>query len=471
MTNRDKIEAYFSGREDEFVKAISRLVAIRSVAGEAEPGAPFGPGPAEALKEALALASEWGLDTENIDGYVGAADVNKKETVLHIPVHLDVVGEGGGWTVTGPFEPRVVDGVLYGRGVNDDKGPLVAALFALRAVKELGLPLMANARILMGTDEESGSSDMAYYYKRRPYAPYAFSPDSDFPVINIEKGHYQPEFSKSWEKSEASPRVSSLQGGFRFNVIPSKAEAVVTGLGLQQLEPFRAKAAAQTGASISLREEAGGTRILCESSGGHAAEPWKANNALTALLELLSVLPLACCGSTQAVRALHALFPHGDNEGKALGIAQRDDLSGPLTVAFTMLTMTETGLAGRFDSRTALCADEQNCRLPAEKSLAGYGFAVTGFAEMTPPHHTPADSEFVKTLLSCYETYTGNKGGCIAIGGGTYVHDIPGGVAFGCTMPGYEANLHAADEHMPVADLITSAKIFTLAVAEICSGK
>ncbi len=471
MTNKDKIDAYFCGREDEFVRAISRLVAIRSVAGEAEPGAPFGPGPAEALKEALALACEWGFETENIDGYVGAADISRKETALHIPVHLDVVGEGGGWTVTRPFEPKVVDGVLYGRGVNDDKGPLVAALFALRAVKELGIPLRANARVLMGTNEENGSSDMAYYYSRRPYAPYAFSPDADFPVINIEKGHYQPEFTKSWEKSDASPRVSSLQGGFRFNVIPSKAEAVVTGLGLGQLEPFRAKAAAQTGASVSLREEADGTRILCESSGGHAAEPRKANNALTALLELLSALPLADCGSTQAVRALHALFPYGDNEGNALGIAQSDDLSGPLTVAFTMLTMTETRLTGRFDSRTALCATEQNCRLPAEKALGGYGFAVTGYDKMSLPHHTPADSEFVKTLLRCYETYTGNKGGCIAIGGGSYVHDIPGGVAFGCTMPGFEPNLHAANECMPIADLVTSAKIFALAITELCGEK
>ena len=162
----EKINAYFDApeRRAELVEAISRLVRIRSVREEPLPGMPFGPGPAAALAEGLKLAEELGFATRNYDNYVGTADLNDKETALHILCHLDVVGEGTGWTVTEPYVPKEVDGMLYGRGTDDDKGPVAAVLLAMKAVKELGVPLRRNARLLMGTDEESGSSDIAYYY-------------------------------------------------------------------------------------------------------------------------------------------------------------------------------------------------------------------------------------------------------------------------------------------------------------------
>ena len=224
----EKINAYFDApeRRAELVEAISRLVRIRSVREEPLPGMPFGPGPAAALAEGLKLAEELGFATRNYDNYVGTADLNDKETALHILCHLDVVGEGTGWTVTEPYVPKEVDGMLYGRGTDDDKGPVAAVLLAMKAVKELGVPLRRNARLLMGTDEESGSSDIAYYYAREPYAPYAFSPDAEFPLINIEKGSYKPVFTKSWPAETATPRVTEFRGGFRINVLPPEAECL-----------------------------------------------------------------------------------------------------------------------------------------------------------------------------------------------------------------------------------------------------
>ena len=176
---QEKIEAYWSDpdRERELVAAISRLVAVKSVKGEAEPGKPFGAGPAAALDEALKLCAELGFTTTDYDHYVGLADLNDKETRLHILGHLDVVGEGSGWS-TDPYTCVEKDGMLYGRGVSDDKGPVVCALLAMKAVRDLGLPLTANARMILGTDEESGSSAIAYYYSKEPYAPYAFTPDA-----------------------------------------------------------------------------------------------------------------------------------------------------------------------------------------------------------------------------------------------------------------------------------------------------
>ena len=125
--DRAQIEEYFSDKEPLLIEAVKRLVSIDSVEGAPAPGAPFGPGPAAALDEALKIAAEWGLIPRNHEGYVGTADLNGSEDALHILGHLDVVAPGEGWTVTPPFSPIVSDGLIYGRGTDDDKGPVIAS--------------------------------------------------------------------------------------------------------------------------------------------------------------------------------------------------------------------------------------------------------------------------------------------------------------------------------------------------------
>lgn len=467
----EQISAYFDdpARQRELVEAVCRLVSIRSVREEPLPGKPFGEGPARALDEALALCGEMGFATGSCDGYVGTADLNGLPTQLHILGHLDVVGEGKGWD-SDPYGPVEKDGLLIGRGVADDKGPMVAALFAMRAVRDLNIPLKYNVRAILGTDEESGSSDIAYYFARNPYAPLTFSPDADFPVINIEKGHYHPDFGMRWDPSDALPRVTAMTGGFRTNVVPPEARAELAGLTDGDVEPLLAAVSAETGAEFALEAGEKGVRVLAMGRNAHASTPDEGCNAITALLDLLSRLPLADCGSTGAVRALHALFPHGDNAGRALGIAQSDALSGALTLNFAIMSLDETGFTGKFDVRYPICADEGNCKAACEASFARHGISVTGDGEMAPGvHHTSADSPFVQTLLDCYVKYTGDTDARpLAIGGGTYVHDIPGGVAFGCQMPGFDPKMHGANERIPVADLVTSCKIFAQAIAQLC---
>ena len=466
----DQINAYWDdpARERELVAAISRLVAVKSVKGEAEPGKPFGPGPAAALDEALKLCAELGFTVGDCDHYVGLCDLNDKETRLHILGHLDVVGEGSGWS-TDPYTCVEKGGMLYGRGVSDDKGPVVCALLAMKAVRELGLPVSANARLILGTDEESGSEDIAYYYAREPYAPYAFTPDADFPLIHIEKGHYRPDFGAQWDQAAALPRVTALTGGFRTNVVPPEAEAMVAGLFDRDVKPLCDEVSAKTGATFTLSPSASGCHIHCAGKNAHAASPDDGINAIAALLEVLGRLPLAECGSTQAVGAMHTLFPFGDNRGKALGIAQSDAESGPLTLNLALMTLTETGFTAKFDVRFPLCANEENCKGACEASLARHGISVTGDGDMTTVHCVPSDSPLVQTLLRCYSDYTGVQNPQpIAIGGGTYVHDIPGGVAFGCDFPGFDPKMHAADEQASIANLLLSCKTFTQAIAELC---
>ena len=181
------IRAYFDARQEELIQAVCRLVRIDSTLGPAAPGQPFGPGPAAALDELVALAREWGLTAQNLEGYVGAVDLNDRETELHILGHLDVVDPGEGWTVTSAFEPKLVDGLLYGRGTDDDKGPVLAALMAMRAVKDLGFSLKKNVRLIAGTDEETGFRDIHWYYDRHPYAPPSL-PTQTFPSSTSRRG-------------------------------------------------------------------------------------------------------------------------------------------------------------------------------------------------------------------------------------------------------------------------------------------
>lgn len=465
-TWKKRIEDWFADKETQLVCDIARLVEIRSVKGEAGEGCPFGPGPAAALSEALELCKEKGMLVTDYDHYVGTADLNDKKTIVNILGHLDVVDEGTGWTVTEPYTPKIVDGMLYGRGTDDDKGPVVAALYAMQAVKELGVPLKYNARLIMGTDEESGSEDLKHYFAKEPFAPWSFTPDASFPVTNVEKGSYKPTFTKTWEQSEALPRVTELHGGVRINVLPGEAVAVVKGIDPFTMGPLALPIAKEMEVTYGMTEIAGGTRIRCQGAAAHASTPDEGNNAITALLALLASLPLADCGSTRAIQDLADLFPHGDCYGATLGIAQKDQVSGGLSVAFSLLEMTETGLEGRFDARVPICANDENCRKVTEKAFAERGFACEG--QMDAPHYTPAEGPFIQTLLECYESYTGLKGECLSTGGGTYVHDIPGGVAFGCGMPGFVSNLHGPDEHMSIADTLTAAKIFAQVLVEMC---
>lgn len=464
---KDRITAYFSDKREEFIHTLSRLVRIPSVKSHALPGKPFGEGPARALDEAILIARELGLSSENLEGYVGVADLSEKETALHILAHLDVVEPGSGWTVTTAYEPKMVGDFLYGRGTTDDKGPLLAALFAMKAVQELDIPLSYNARLIMGTDEESGFSDIAWYYGSHPYAPYTFSPDAEFPVTNLEKGHFQPFLTKKWPRSISCPiQVLELTGSPQVNLVPAKANALVSGLTEELAMPLCHELEAALSVTFRLTKTKLGLSIAASGKNTHASTPQNGVNALTALIQLLTRLPLSDCEDSRTLMALSKLFPHGDHLGEALGIAQADPLSGPLTLAFTMISMDEDGLRARFDCRTSLDATEENCLHVAKANLAAHGILLEG--SMTPAHYTPADTPFVQTLLRAYTLYTGGEGICLSTGGGTYVHGIPGAVAFGATMPYFDAGIHEPNEKVSIPDLLTAAEIFTQVIADLC---
>ncbi len=467
MDLKSFFSSWVDAHREDLIHDISRLVKIKSVKGTPESGKPFGPGPAAALDQALKMAEEYGFTVRNYDGYAGTADLNNQPTALDILCHLDVVSEGTGWE-TDPYTAVEKNGMLYGRGTDDDKGPTAAILLAMRAVRESGIRLAHNARLIMGTDEESGSEDLPYYFAREHSAPNTFSPDASFPVYNTERGFYRPKITREWKATDVLPRVSGFEGGFRLNVIPEVAEATVLGVDEALAISCCAPEAEALGVALTIQPVPGGVKFHVKGVGAHAAEPDTGNNGITALIRILLCLPLAECACTHTLHQINMLLPHGDYSAVALGMDMKDEISGPLTLSFTLMQITETGFSGSFDSRIPMCATQENCKNVAERRFKDCGFCISG--EMEPAHHTPGDSRFVKTLLTCYEHYTGLKGECLSMGGGTYVHDIPGGVAFGAGMPGFKSNLHSANEHISIENMLTAAKIYAAAIAELCAG-
>lgn len=266
---REKIDAYIDSKKDEMLEDLKTLVRINSQRGRAEEGKPFGDGPAKVIAAAEGLMKQYGLQTTNYDNYVVTGDFGTQEKALDILAHLDVVPVTEDWTVTEPFQPKVVDGRIYGRGTADDKGPAIAALYALRAIRELGLPMKKSVRLILGSDEECGSGDLEYYYAKEQEAPYTFTPDADFPLINIEKGSFKGEFSADFPVEDAKAYVVSFTSGDKVNVVPARAELVVAGVEAAVVEEAAARVTGPDESGIYHRESGGWHgKSLCEGSGG-----------------------------------------------------------------------------------------------------------------------------------------------------------------------------------------------------------
>jgi succinyl-diaminopimelate desuccinylase len=464
---RLKIDAWYDAHREALLRDLGRLVAVKSFRGEERPGKPYGDGPAAALREASAIFKGLGFEPVNHDNRVVTADLNGEEPALDILAHLDTVEAGDGWT-SDPFKMDIREGKIFGRGVIDNKGPAAAAMYALKAARDIMPGLKKGCRVILGSAEETGHDDLTHYRKTNPMPPNVFTPDAGYPLVNVEKGRFVANFGASWPESRTQPRVVFIRGGATANVVPGYAEALVEGLPLAYLQSLCVVLSSKMCVRLSASYYHDGVKIKAGGKAAHAACPEEGCNAQSALLEVLAELPLAQGPVRKYIKALRKLFPFGDTAGKALGIDMADDISGSLTLNFGVLSLNETGFNANFDARTPKCAAKENLDDVVIAALKAADFEIRDISK-TPFHHTPADAPLVRALLRIYETYTGSKGRCLAIGGQTYVHDIDGGVAFGPEMPGADNRLHGADEHIDIEELILGAKMYTQAIIEMCS--
>lgn len=443
--------------ETEMKKALAELVAIPSVSSERNGVYPFGNECAKALDAVLNLCSGLGFETRNYDYYAGSADFNSNEAALGILTHIDVVPVNKNDWTSDPFTLTERDGKLFGRGAIDDKGPTVAAIFALKAIKDSGIELKKGVRLIIGASEETGCElDIKHYNECAKMPPMVFSPDADFPVITTEKGmiHF------AFEKKVQLKNIVSVNAGTVINAVPNAAVAVLKGI-----PEHDARAVPNDRIAISAEND-GTLKIVYSGKAGHASMPETADNAITGLFEYLNKLPLEN-DDKALVESICRLFPHGDFHGSGLDIAVTD-ISGVLTCVLSMISTTADKFNASVDIRYPVTLTKEAVKSQIEKEVHKYGYEFA-FFDANDPHSVDNNSDFVKTLLSAYTDVTGLEGYCCSKGGGTYVHYIDGGVAFGMEYPDEDSNMHGADEFVKISNLLQAAQVYAEAIIRICS--
>ena len=451
----EKIEELLLKYREEMMETVQKWVMIPSVKGEPAPDAPFGEAARKALDTAMADCERFGLKTEIFDGYAGHADLGTGSTrdALAILAHLDVVPVGDGW-VRDPFGAQRIDGKIYGRGTSDDKGPAVAALYAMRAVKEAGVPLRRKVRLILGCDEECGSADIAYYKKQTEMPRSGFSPDADYPVINIEKGGSHVQFDG--DLCEEGLQVLSMQVGERPNVIPGFASALVEG------DAETAKRAEAAGEKLGFPVKATlcNGAVIIETTGmtGHAAFPSHGRNAIGQMLLVF-----------KALGAQGALLELADSvgmtfNGEKLGIAMRDDISGELTGSLDIIRIEGGHLTAVMDVRYPVLFSPERMLEVMRQRLR---FLSVSDAGTRPPHFVSDQTDLVQELLEAYHQVTGGEKRTIAIGGGTYAQSLEEGVAFGALFPGEQEMAHQANEYITEESVFQNARIFAHAIVRL----
>lgn len=434
----------------ELLRDLEQLIRIESTRGVAIPGAPFGQGPANALVYILNRARDMGLDARNRNGYVGTADFGPLEPGLDILTHLDVVPAGEGWKITRPFEPRQIGNRLYGRGAADNKGPAIAVLYALLAVKHSGAVLRHRARLIWGCAEETGAEDIRAYYASIPPALMTVTPDAAFPVINSEKGRLECHFKKKISQSDF---VQSLSGGGASNAVPDRASAVLAA------DPALVQAALDITQAGLCSLEVGTDGLCClevRGTAAHAASPDKGCNALSILLQVIA----ACPGAPDWASELADMFPP---QGAIRQVATNETV----TASLSALNLENGVLVGVCEKRypPTVCAEDERDTLVYELEKMGFTVEIASFSQA---HCVPENSDFVRTLLECYRDAGGTDGCCRAIAGNTYAHSIPGAVAFGFAHPTIRTGTHGADEYIDLEQLRFGARVYIRAIIELC---
>ena len=454
------INMIIDSMRDELVDTLKRWIAVPSVKAEAQPGAPFGEEVKRMLHMALEDGEKMGFEARNIDEYAGDLRMGPIGVEpLGILAHLDVVPAGDGWQ-TPPFEPVQAGDRIFGRGTSDDKGPAIAALYAMRAIKEAGIPLKREVRLILGCDEESGWEDMHYYCEHCDMPKTGFSPDASFPVINTEKGMLH--LSLRADYCGEGLEVKEINVGERCNVIPGNASALIGGTEdeCEKINRLADDMMVQVEA-----EYLGEHTIKLISTGipGHAAYPEAAKNALGQLLIMLRAL-----GVSGVLKTLADVVGM-ESDGSGLGIRCSDETSGGLTCNLGILRYTpETGLYATLDIRyPILCKWE--ALLAAATAALGKSIQVT-VDEQKDPHHVAPSSELVTALLDAYHEVTGRPRECVATGGGTYARCLEEGVAFGSAFPEDEELAHQAGEYASVDGLMQNVQIFARAI-ELLAGE
>lgn len=438
-------------KEDMF-QTIQESVAIESVKSEPEPDAPYGRKNKEALDHLLAVGDMLGFRTGHCDNRVGWIEYGEGSEMVAVLGHLDIVPLGDGWSFP-PLACEVHNGKMYGRGVQDDKGPTIGALYALKAIKDLGLPIHRRIRILFGLDEESGSSCVEHYIKSGGELPtIGFTPDAQFPAIFCEKGQGFFYITKSLN-TPSDIKILSFEGGMAKNAVAADCRLVVEGDFSVSENTF-----------VKVTKEHGNTVITATGSSAHGSTPEQGENAILHLIQAIKDIPFG--GDFQVVIDFIASCIGLETDGTSLLLSCHDDETGDTTVNLGLINYTPERVYFTLDTRYPQSADKTALVAALTKQLCTLGFSVE-----TEEHnllYVPKDSELIQKLMSVYVEQTGDyQTQPIAIGGGTYAKSFKNMVAFGPVFPGETEVIHQPDEYAQIDNLIKAIQIMGAAMYEL----
>ena len=412
----------------ESLETLKEIVSYNTVRGEEKEGAPFGETNKKCLTRFLEIASKLGFDVKDVDGYAGHVEwKGKGEGLVGILGHLDVVPAGEGWTHD-PFACEVEDGYMYGRGVLDDKGPVVSCLYAMKELKDEGFVPEKTIRLIVGCNEENGSTCVEHYFKKEAMPDIGFSPDGDFPCIHCEKGIV-------WVKvtlPDSFGSFSEINGGDKTNMVAAKATCKYVGsLSAEWFEERGIKAE---------RSESGALYLTACGKNGHGSTPWVGDNAVWKLFKVMTEAE-----DNELSKYVYNNFCL-DHYGKASGIFAEDEKSGGLSENLGTIATENGKVELTLDIRYPTATSVEKILSVFEKNAPS---SVT-FTVLNNQAALFADTEgyLVKTLMSIYRKHTGSTTPSLIIGGGTYAREMKYGVAFGPMMEGEVSTIHMPDERL-----------------------
>ncbi len=421
--------------------SLQNLLKINSVEDEPATLAPFGIGVRQALDYAIQLMQKLGLRVKDGDGYYAWGEVGEGE-LFGILAHLDVVPEGDGWTYP-PYGGEVHNGAIYGRGALDNKGPIIAVLYALNKLLDEGLIPKKRIRVILGCDEESGWLCMDRYQQVEEMPVTGFSPDADFPVINAEKGIVNYNITL-----KVNSNIVDFAGGHRANMVPDYAIVKIKGANKELIVQAEQ-------ADMAVEQEDGLTIIIAKGKSAHGAHPYLGDNAICKLFQLLGY-------HYKEFGTLYKQFSQFDGAGLDLQLA--DIESGALTLNLGKAFLYEGLLNLSVNIRHPISFTKEYILEKLRATVAGD--VQEEFYHL--PLFVPKDNPLVVGLLKAYNDVTGEDAEPISIGGGTYARVLPLGVAFGPGLPGVPDTIHQADEHIDIDHFRLLTRVYYQAIKNLC---
>ena len=464
---REKVQEY----ENQIIEDLKGLLAIESVRDDSKSSTenPVGPGPRQALDYMYKIAERDGFGTHDVDHIAGRIEVGSGEDVFGILCHVDVVPAGEGWD-TNPFDPVVTEDKVIARGTLDDKGPTIAAYYAVKILNDMKVNWKKRIHIIIGTDEESDWKCTDRYFKTEEMPALGFAPDAEFPAIHGEKGISTFDViqnEQAEEQDEPEYELRSFTSGQRYNMVPDEAEAHINVKEnmtdvIQNFEQFLVDNQLEGESSV----DSGVLVLNVQGKAVHGMDPSIGINAGLYLLNFLSQLDLDKSAANFVDFSEKYLF--NSHFGEKMGMKYHTEIMGDVTTNIGVIEYNNTkggkfGINLRYPEGFEF--DEAMSRFT--KEIAELGFSIELGKNQTP-HYVEKDDPFVQTLVQAYRNQTGDESEPYTIGGGTYARNLDKGVAFGAMFDDSEDLMHQKNEYITKKQLFNATSMYLESWYALC---